>query len=94
MCRHLRRCQDIDNAQVELPLIHDLLTRRVRAHRDPRGGLVAIHRLVDVFFYESHNDAKTMRAYWGDSGRGYSLNESYALFTRLRRLGVLAHSWI
>ena len=84
--------QDIDNAPVELALVEDLLTRRVRAHRD--GGLVGIHKLVDVFFYESHNDAKTMRAYWGDSGRGYSLNASYALFTRLRRLGVLAHSWI
>ena len=78
---------------MELALVEDLMTRRVTARRGG-GGLIEIHKLVDVFFYESHNDAKTMRAYWGESGRGYSLNASYALFTRLRRLGVLAHSWI
>lgn len=84
---------DIDNAPVELALIDDLANRRVRVPRDG-GVLKPLHRLIDVFFYESHNRAPTMRAYWGDSGRGHGLNDSFALFTRLRQLGIMAHSWI
>lgn len=56
--------------------------------------LKPLHRLVDVFFYESHNNAPTMRAYWTTSGLSYGLNDSYSIFMRLRELGVQAHSWI
>ena len=89
---------DIDTLPIEEKLIHDLLHRKVRVASEPRSPLKPLHKLVDVFFYESHNTAPTMRAYWGKDVRGSGLasglNDSYALFSRLRELGVLAHSWI
>ena len=70
---------DIDSYDLESFLMNQIVN-------DPK-----IHSLIDELFFEHHIRVKEMLHYWS-SPRG-SLQESYVLFTKLRRLGIRMHSW-
>mmetsp|Transcript_32118 Transcript_32118/g.91078 ORF Transcript_32118/g.91078 Transcript_32118/m.91078 type:complete len:402 (-) Transcript_32118:449-1654(-) len=78
---------DIDNNAIEVALIMQLLD-------DPQ-----LAALIDELFWENHVGQHPME-YWG-WGRLKSLpsgvstmKDSYSIFTRLRKLGIRAHSWV
>jgi len=73
---------DIDTPSVELPLVQQLLAQ-------PEKTSVAL----DEFFFEHHVHG-TMQYYgWGRNVNG-TFADSVDIFTKLRQMGVRAHSWI
>ncbi|UJR19848.1 hypothetical protein I4U23_022981 [Adineta vaga] len=74
---------DIDTTVLENVLINQILT-------DP-----SIHTLIDELLFEHHVTINEMMPYWGNMGHSLkgSLEDSYILFTKLRQLGIRAHSW-
>ena len=78
---------DIDTPEVEMKLVRQLMD-------DPH-----LLTLVDEFYFEHHVSGSPMQWHgWGDlqsSAAPFStLAESYEMFSRLRRQGVRAHSWV
>ena len=75
---------DIDNSTVEEPLVAQLLAD---AH---------LARLVDEIFYEHHVRGTPMWTCCWRQGTvtDHTLVHSYDVFTRLRELGIRAHSWV
>ena len=72
---------DIDTADIEVPLVHQLL-EDVSLH----GGL------VDQFYFEHHVKFKEMGPIWRSAMRG-SLKDTFDLFYGLRQRGIAAHFW-
>ena len=72
---------DIDNTIVESALMAQILS-------DP-----ALMGLIDELYFEHHVDTPPMYPYWG-ALPGSTLADTYAIFTTLRKRGVLAHSWV
>ena len=75
---------DIDNAPVEEALLEQLLADRALAGR------------VDELFYEHHVRNTPMWHYgWKQNTvTSHTLVHSYEVFSRLRELGIRAHSWV
>ncbi|KAL3927262.1 MAG: hypothetical protein SGBAC_013153 [Bacillariaceae sp.] len=71
---------DIDTRTVEVPLIHQLLQEKYS-------------KVVDHLYYEDHVRMKHLHRQWGRSAWG-TLQDSLDLFTRLRKTGIAAHSWV
>ena len=72
---------DIDTASVEIPLAEELL------------GDSTLLKLVDEFFFEYHFKDKDIDWLWGNDGFTASIQETYKLFSNLRKKGVRAHPW-
>ena len=71
---------DIDTPAVELALVFQLL-------EDPGH--------LKEFFFEQHVQNPLIGPYWKlPPNVNETMQDSYELFTRLRRLGVRAHSWV
>ena len=70
---------DIDHFEIENRLMDQVVN-------DSR-----IHSLIDELFFEHHVSVKEMRPYWRPPPG--TLQDSYVLFTKLRRLGIRMHSW-
>ena len=75
---------DIDNSTVEEPLASQLLA-------DP-----TLAGLVDELYFEHHVLHTPMWRYgWrSNTVTNHTLVHSYALFGKLRELGIRAHSWV
>jgi len=82
---------DIDSPQIELALVEQVL-------HDPHTAA-----LIDEFYWEHVVAGSPMQSFgWGhdlrrQAARGealQSLDDSYAYFGRLRRMGIRAHSWV
>lgn len=73
---------DIDTPEVELPITKQLL--------DDREGIADV---LDEFFFEHHVHGLMEGFGWGDRVAG-TYADSYDIFTKLRQLGIRAHSWI
>jgi len=79
---------DIDNADVELPIVADILNRP------------AIAELIDEFFFEFHFRCEYMMQYWGRNltGDPYGFKRErpdvLKVFQKLRYLGIRAHIWV
>lgn len=73
---------DIDTPSVELPLVQQLLATPAETGAS-----------LDEFFFEHHVHGLMQRFGWGDRVNG-TFADSYDIFTRLRMMGVRAHSWI
>lgn len=71
---------DIDTASVEIPLVNQLV-------QDKNA------RIVDHFYFEHHVRMKQMLNFWRITARG-TLKHSLDLFTKLRKAGIAAHSWV
>lgn len=71
---------DIDTPSIESVLVEELMTDK------------ALLSLVDEFFFEHHVDLPPMHNFWGHPLPG-TLADSYHIFSKLRQLGVHAHSW-
>ncbi len=74
---------DIDTAEVEAPLAHQLLEGGVNG---------TYHRLVDQFYFEHHVHLGNLAGAWGDSMKG-SIKDSLELFHGLRVKGIPSHFW-
>ncbi|KAI9018360.1 hypothetical protein DFJ74DRAFT_644472 [Hyaloraphidium curvatum] len=72
---------DIDNAAVEDAVASQLM------------GSPQLASLVDEFYYEHHTNYNPMAQRWGCDERCPRLSVSYNIFTKLRGLGIRAHSW-
>lgn len=73
---------DIDNTPIEEELVRQLLASKT------------LLELVDEFYFEHHVNTAPMHPYWGKEGITSSLEDTYRIFTTLRRNGVIAHSWV
>jgi len=73
---------DIDTPFVELPIVKQLLNNRS-----------GVADLVDEFFFEHHVHGIMQRYGWGGAVNG-TFADSYDIFSKLRQLGIRAHSWI
>ena len=74
---------DIDNSDVELPI--------VSAFKESSEMLA----LVDEFFFEFHVTFPPMMRFWGPSAaKDKKLVDAYDLFRHIRSKGVRAHSWV
>ena len=81
---------DIDNSEVELPIITDLLNRPKLA------------TLVDEFFFEFHFRCEIMMRWWERNQKirmeshGFILDRPHVLkvFQQLRYKGIRSHFWI
>ena len=73
---------DIDNNQVEEAFIRQILD-------DPE-----LHLLIDEIFWENHVSKHPLINAWGSKNVAQTTADSYELFSRLRRTGIRAHSWI
>mmetsp|Transcript_8096 Transcript_8096/g.25701 ORF Transcript_8096/g.25701 Transcript_8096/m.25701 type:complete len:348 (+) Transcript_8096:89-1132(+) len=82
---------DVDSPAIELALVEQILA-------DP-----GTARLIDEFYWEHVVAGSPMQSFgWGhdlrrQAARGealQSLDDSYAYFGRLRRMGIRAHSWV
>ena len=74
---------DIDNSDVELPIVSAL-------KESPEMLL-----LVDEFFFEFHVTFPPMMRFWGPSAaKDKQLADAYDLFQHIRAKGVRAHSWV
>lgn len=71
---------DIDTPSIENVLVEQLLADKT------------LQALVDEFFFEHHVDLLPMHNFWGHPLPG-SLADTYHIFSKLRRLGIHAHSW-
>eukprot|EP00928_Gymnodinium_smaydae_P048124 TRINITY_DN3215_c0_g1_i1.p1 TRINITY_DN3215_c0_g1~~TRINITY_DN3215_c0_g1_i1.p1 ORF type:complete len:334 (+),score=50.68 TRINITY_DN3215_c0_g1_i1:164-1165(+) len=72
---------DIDTPVVELALVQQMLTSD------------DIGNLLDEFFFEHHVHGLMQHHGWGQDVNG-TVEDSYRIFSELRRRGVRAHSWI
>lgn len=72
---------DIDTPSVELPLVEQLI-------ESP-----AVAEVLDEFFFEHHVAGVMQYHGWGYEVNG-TFEDSYRIFSRLRKMGVRAHSWI
>jgi hypothetical protein len=70
---------DIDSPHIENDLFAELSQSGVA-------------NLIDEFFFEHHVDIPSMRKFWGEIP-GLTLKDSYQTYTKLRQLGMRAHSW-
>jgi hypothetical protein len=73
---------DIDTPQIELPLVQQLLDA-------PRNTMASLNE----FFFE-HHVSGVMAPWWGSVNVSGTFADSYKIFSRLRGLGVRAHSWV
>lgn len=73
---------DIDTPSVELPLVNQLLASPAQTSAS-----------LDEFFFEHHVHGMMQNYGWGSAVNG-TFADSYAIFQRLRQMGVRAHSWI
>lgn len=72
---------DIDTPSVELPIVEQLLASP------------AVASVLDEFFFEHHVHGLMQQYGWGPDVNG-TFTDSYQIFTKLRSMGVRAHSWI
>lgn len=72
---------DMDTVSAERQLVEQLLSNP---------GLSA---LVDEFYFEHHVDVPEMRPWWSVHVTDGQLTDSYSIFSRLRHMGIRAHSW-
>jgi hypothetical protein len=72
---------DIDNSEIENKLVQHILANEV------------LSSLIDEFFFEHHVNTQPMHMYWGNSMKE-TLSDTYDIFTRLRKKGVMAHPWV
>ena len=73
---------DIDYAPLEEELVRQLMAN------------ASVLALVDEFYFEHHVRGSAMEYQgWGHNSPS-TLSDSYNLFTKLRDLGVRAHSWV
>lgn len=72
---------DIDAQLIETEIVRQILA-------DPE-----VSSRIDEFYWEHHVDMPDMAEFWGKGVFSGSLADSYDLFTRLREVGVRAHSW-
>lgn len=74
---------DIDNDPVEIAIINSFIDDR------------NVTDLIDEFFFEHHvsNNPVEHRG-WGLGQKINNITESYALFEKLRKIGIRAHSWV
>lgn len=73
---------DIDTPSVELPIVEQLLASPALTGAT-----------LDEFFFEHHVHGLMQYYGWGTQVNG-TFADSYAMFTKLRQLGVRCHSWI
>ena len=74
---------DIDNDPVELAFIQQIL-------HDP-----AISELIDELYFEHHVSGHPLhKESWGAAQKLMNMSQSYTIFSRLRELGIRAHSWV
>ena len=74
---------DIDTSSVEMPLIKQIMDD------------AAMHSRIDELYFEHHVSRSPMHwRGWGDTVGNESLPDSYLLFSKLRSLGIRAHSWV
>lgn len=75
---------DIDTSAVEIPLIMQIIENS------------AMYKRVDELYFEHHVSKSPMQwRGWGDTDCGNeTLPGSYELFSKLRGLGIRAHSWV
>ena len=75
---------DIDNSSVEEPLVAQLLKDR------------SLARLVDELYFEHHvrNTPMWSCCWRQNTVTTHTLVHSYDVFTRLRQMGIRAHSWV
>lgn len=71
---------DIDAPDIELPIVEQILASTEAAS------------VLDEFFFE-HHVSGIMELGWGHDVNG-TFADSYDMFTKLRKMGVRAHSWI
>jgi hypothetical protein len=74
---------DVDAYRIERPILQAILHSPDVAAR------------VDELYFEHHVTMPEMTGYWGASAAAdEDLRTSVELFTRLRQLGIRAHSWV
>jgi len=74
---------DIDTPGIESAIVDQLVN-------DPR-----VAGLVDEFFYEDHAAKNPMEYHgWGRQPKDHDMAKSIQIFSKLRALGVRAHSWV
>jgi hypothetical protein len=74
---------DVDAYRIERPILQAILHSPDVAAR------------VDELYFEHHVTLPEMTGYWGASAAAdEDLRTSVELFTRLRQLGIRAHSWV
>jgi len=72
---------DIDTPRLEVALVKQLLAAPFKTAAS-----------LDEFFFEHHVANKWMERFWGHNLKE-TVHDSYEYFSRLRELGVRAHSW-
>ena len=72
---------DIDTPAVEMELVRQLLADK------------QLQALVDVFYFEHHVSIPDFSWIWKMGEYPQTLNDSYAIFGELRRLGIRASPW-
>jgi hypothetical protein len=74
---------DIDNDPVEWVFIESILNDQ------------SVADLIDEMFFEHHvNLNPTEHNGWGTSPKLMNITQSYGVFTKLRSMGIRAHSWV
>jgi len=74
---------DIDNSPVEAEFIKQIL-------EDPD-----VIRLIDDFYFEHHVYVPEMADPWSiKADHPFTLNSTYELFRKMRKAGIVAHSWV
>jgi len=74
---------DIDTSWVETALLKQIM-------EDP-----ALHGLIDELYYEHHTAGNPLHwTNWQETVGDTVIGESYQNFTRLREVGIRAHSWV
>jgi hypothetical protein len=74
---------DIDTWQVENPLVDQILSTP------------ALRERIDEFFYEHHVRMEKIEAVWRTAvDRAHNAADSVDMFSRLRKGGIHAHSWV
>jgi hypothetical protein len=70
---------DIDTPPLENSLINQVVDDN------------SIYTLIDELCFEHHTNVKEMIPFWGHAPS--KLQDSYTLFTKIRKLGIRMHSW-
>ena len=73
---------DIDNTPVEEALVFQFMES------------AELLGLVDEFYFEHHVNVAPMHRHWGSESLYKKLEDTYSIFTTLRKNGVIAHSWV
>lgn len=73
---------DIDHTLTEEALVEQIL------------GSEELLALIDEFIFEHHVNVGPMNAHWGTYNVPHRLQDTYRIFSTLRRKGILAHSWV